>query len=50
MVEATEHRFDAPASGAAVLVPATRGVCWQDAMFGRTRYAWPESHMWARSL
>src|SRR5207253_6905512 len=50
MVKATEYRFDAQASETAELVPATRGVCWQDAMFRRIRYARPQSHMWARSV
>jgi hypothetical protein len=33
MVKATEYRFDAQATETAELVPSTRGVCWQDAMF-----------------
>ncbi len=43
MAKATEYRLDAQASGTAELVAATHGACWQNAMFGRIRYARPKT-------
>ncbi len=43
MAKATEYRLDAQASGSAELVAATHGACWQNAMFGRIRYARPKT-------